>query len=265
MGSSERNQDSCTQLREIAMIRLFTFLVLASIIATQAEEGMCINGWKTFNDRCYYFSGYKKSWNASENKCSELHPKAHLVSIVSKEEHEFISNNTGTSITWIGGNDIDAEGNWTWSDGRPWGYFKWHSDEPNNIRNEDCLVEWNNFWWDNPCNRNWPFVCSYALPDHCQPFVKSDYIVGYTGKYNRTEIKSGGRWVYKNSYDGEWFLWFNVNWKVDTRVSFEGAYNPLGRMYIFSNASDPWDLGPWYGWVTQDDTGLSEVGTVTCA
>merc|ERR1712126_519460 len=64
-------------------------------------EGLCKDGWKYFNNRCYYFSGNRKSvtWNGAESECKKLHPQANLVSIISKEEQEFISSNTGNALT----------------------------------------------------------------------------------------------------------------------------------------------------------------------
>ena len=69
---------------------------------------------------------------------------------------------------WIGLNDIDSEGDFTWPElGNSGDYFNWASVEPNNMGNEDCAVIANHRdyqWNDVPCETIvLPFVCERGL------------------------------------------------------------------------------------------------------
>ena len=72
----------------------------------------------------------------------------------------------GFGRTWIGGNDIDEEGTWKWTDGSPFEFTFWRSGEPNNHNhNEDCMMHgFPGKWNDGPCT-GWTkyidgFLCS---------------------------------------------------------------------------------------------------------
>ena len=70
-------------------------------------------------------------------------------------------NSRGLSYTWMGGNDVDEEGSWKWTDGSPFDFTFWDSGEPNNSGNEDCMHHgWNGKWNDAPCSRTNTFLCS---------------------------------------------------------------------------------------------------------
>ena len=70
----------------------------------------------------------------------------------------------GLGDTWVGGNDIDEEGTWKWTDGSPFEFTFWYSRQPTNAGgNEHCLelhAGAGNMWNDRPCSRSMPFLCS---------------------------------------------------------------------------------------------------------
>ena len=55
----------------------------------------CANGWVKYGNRCFYFSGLEtvKSFSAGERKCKSRHSSAHLASIHSSQENNFIYGN----------------------------------------------------------------------------------------------------------------------------------------------------------------------------
>ena len=130
----------------------------------------CSDDWEEHGDRCYYWSTDKKTWNEAEAFCQQ--ENGHLASITSEAINQYFLdgwNSRGRSRTWIGGNDIDKEGTWIWTDGSPFDFTFWHPSEPNNYGNEDCLhlsrgswltVQIGGRWNDRPCSYSMTFVCS---------------------------------------------------------------------------------------------------------
>lgn len=63
---------------------------------------------------------------------------------------------------WIGLDDLDQEGAFTWSDGTPLDFTAWNEGEPNNVGDEDCvnLPNWTGgLWNDLPCEELRPYIC----------------------------------------------------------------------------------------------------------
>lgn len=72
----------------------------------------------------------------------------------------------GFADTWIGYNDRDAEGTFTWISGEPPVYQHWDGGEPNDggSNGEDCAVIMTTSgreteWDDRSCGSNRPFIC----------------------------------------------------------------------------------------------------------
>lgn len=94
-----------------------------------------------------------------------MYSQAHLVSIGSKEEQDFVTRHLINYLAYIGARDVRVEGTFVWSDGRPWKFTNWKTDEPNNAGNEDCLeLGWAGKWNDIPCDRDTKITltCSYT-------------------------------------------------------------------------------------------------------
>ena len=69
----------------------------------------------------------------------------------------------GLNGVWFGGNDIEEEDVWKWTDRTPWEFTNWGPYSPNNeYGDQDCLqyddIEWK--WDDDFCIFNKTFVCS---------------------------------------------------------------------------------------------------------
>ena len=119
-------------------------------------------GWHSFNLFCYKLYEDPLTWDAADRKCKE--EGARLTSIHDEEENEFIST-MGITV-WIGGNDKNQEGIWSWSNGSVWNFTNWGKSEPNsggNIdKDEDCLQLHGNSegkWNDADCTDAQGFVC----------------------------------------------------------------------------------------------------------
>ena len=90
-----------------------------------------------------------------------LNYQAHLVSLHSAEEHQFIKDFNGDA-PWVGGQRNQGN-NWFWSDGTPWDYSSWASGAPDaqTFGMEDCAHVWHSDlgWNDKPCRFLTTFVC----------------------------------------------------------------------------------------------------------
>ena len=119
----------------------------------------CPNGWTIWNSQCYKLFHEEVSWEAAELKCIQL--GAHLTSILSAAENEFVSNLiSDTRLIWIGGSDKDKEGTWTWTDSNPWTSTRWANGQPDKRNTENCLQTQRSFTWhDYPCSNKANFVC----------------------------------------------------------------------------------------------------------
>ncbi|KAI9520397.1 hypothetical protein NQZ68_018705 [Dissostichus eleginoides] len=121
----------------------------------------CLQGWKTFQDKCYFFSAssMSKTWQGSRQDCQSR--GADLAIITTQEELDFLSKTSATS--WIGLSDMVQEGEWKWVDGTDLvGVGFWKKGEPNNHSgNENCveLTHSEKKFNDAPCNREFAWVC----------------------------------------------------------------------------------------------------------
>ena len=126
-----------------------------------------------FGSNCYkYPEGDTANWADAESKCQSLLTGAHLASIHSAEEMQFVRDNVPTDHTvaswiWLGAN-LNGEGSWTWTDGSSWDYTDWYPGQPDNLGgSENCLEEllyagvkgWN----DRPCDQIRQVVCKAPL------------------------------------------------------------------------------------------------------
>merc|ERR1719167_1866224 len=103
----------------------------------------CVDDWEAHDDRCYFWSTNTKTWNEAEAFCQQ--ENGHLASITSEAINQYVMegmNIRGLGWTWVGGNDIDEEGTWKWTDGSSFQFTFWYSGQPDNHGgNEDCMAE----------------------------------------------------------------------------------------------------------------------------
>jgi len=116
--------------------------------------------------------------------------QGHLLTLTSAEEETYITNLLNTSpikAVWLGAQDAQVEGTWTWvtgenvgntfwRDGTILSYCHWKDGEPNNANDEDCasLVTdsgWNDVNCDSP---SYSVVVKYSPSEPKAQVDKSD-------------------------------------------------------------------------------------------
>uniref|UniRef100_A0A914VB91 receptor protein-tyrosine kinase n=1 Tax=Plectus sambesii TaxID=2011161 RepID=A0A914VB91_9BILA len=122
-----------------------------------ANEGDVIVQWQ---GNTYMWVRSELMWKAAEDRCKKW--GGHLASIRSKEENDFIQSVHEGNWSWIGYNDINVEGTFSWIDGSDSTFTAWSPDQPNDAgKGEDCVVQQDIIgdWFDDECYNTWSFIC----------------------------------------------------------------------------------------------------------
>jgi hypothetical protein len=140
-----------------------------------------------YDERSYLFCADRYKWEEAQEACAAR--GYHLLAIADAEEEAWIyaqladeprvessrqggERGPGARLNpndpryqwWMGFNDRDEEGSWTWEDGSPVTYVNWHRDGTRrDIPGKDC-ARLNRFapatgWYDTPCSTKARFIC----------------------------------------------------------------------------------------------------------
>ena len=127
--------------------------------------------WKVYKKSCYKILSESKSWALAERDCVKR--GAHLVSIHSDEEMDFVDNliwdypDMTYGEIWIG---LKKEGDsWLWADGSRFNYTNWDKlwEEPDNSPLADCTHTIDTAgqpidgytWVTNHCSTRLRYIC----------------------------------------------------------------------------------------------------------
>ena len=133
----------------------------------------CEEGWEENGDHCYFWSNDTKSWTDAEDFCQK--EGGHLASVASTATHQYVVDGVKSrdlDDAWLGGNDLEEEAAWKWTDCAAWEVEFWITKwgQPNGGTNANCLAfQWERNsdtvgWNDYICHQNQaPFVCSKRI------------------------------------------------------------------------------------------------------
>ena len=144
-----------------------------------------------YNQSCYKFVDIAKTWTEAEAVCQGQTWKGypgHLASIHSEEENTFVAS-LATERFWLGGNELQKEGDWKWSDGSAFIYHNWYPS--NTSGNENCM-ELHNLsekkWNDIKCDHKFMFVCKFTKgkEDIAKPSPRPSFIYSFSQQTHPT-------------------------------------------------------------------------------
>jgi len=131
------------------------------------DAGDCPCPIEVYEGRPWMFCSGQRTWPDALGVCAASGYS--LATIRNGNEDGFAYDGIsrrGFADTWIGFNDRDQEGSFTWISGEPNNYTHWDGGEPNNGGNngEDCAVIMTvngrqTEWDDRDCGSTRPFIC----------------------------------------------------------------------------------------------------------
>lgn len=127
---------------------------------------MCPEGWIYFDGHCWIFHDVVKDFDSAEQTCVSLNHRAHLASILNREDNWFLRhfiNKDQPSGTWLG-LKYDAD-DWAWIDKSPLTYTDWDVDanEPDEPEAQKCgwIDPTSEKWKSGQCNNVKNFMCKF--------------------------------------------------------------------------------------------------------
>ncbi|XP_048343246.1 killer cell lectin-like receptor subfamily B member 1B allele A [Sphaerodactylus townsendi] len=99
-------------------LRQFLCKPLDNTITEKSSCGVCPQNWSLHENKCYWISKERQTWNKSKEDCTVKHSQ--LLVIQNQEEVAFIQSIAeGAQLLWIGLKATFPERKWTWLDGSP--------------------------------------------------------------------------------------------------------------------------------------------------
>ncbi|XP_070574160.1 lectin BRA-3-like [Ptychodera flava] len=159
---------------------------LLILVALSGATSVYGNWEKCIDGDLFVIDSLSRSWEASKTLCSQN--GGHLAVLATEDLttqfKQFLNDeNLDAHISkgmWIGFNDIQQEGTFTWIDGTAWDYTDWFRTQPDNnnkrdsCHGQDCGQIWkwprsNPTWqWDDDyCFKSKPHVCQYESHQTC--------------------------------------------------------------------------------------------------
>ncbi|KAK0420365.1 hypothetical protein QR680_014636 [Steinernema hermaphroditum] len=162
-------------------MRVLTFL-FSSLIPTFLCQLWCgKNGFQTFADgndnkyRCVNYYNVSLDFNGGKEFCAKKGAK--LASIHSKDDNDVLGMFTFQGgAYWLGGQDANNNGTWTWQDGSHFDYSNWAAGQPSTESGKNCLEvdPISELWSATDCSEKRAVTCIKPLvyPDAQPPPIE---------------------------------------------------------------------------------------------
>ena len=144
-----------------ALIIVLVAVIVMSLfsLGVYASEGPM--GAKEYNGHFYRYYDTQMSWSEAKSFCEER--GGHLATISSGSENEFVSSLFSCESIWLGGNDVEKEGQFIWYTNEDFSYSNWGSGEPNDGKSggQDYIHMYRTGLWDDIQDTKLGFVCEW--------------------------------------------------------------------------------------------------------
>ncbi len=125
----------------------------------------CPGTMAEYDDHLYFFVGSTASWESAQSTCAER--GYHLLDLDDATEEAWAwalaESVQSATAWWIGLNDRDVEGSFTWDGGASSTFTDWRAGEPNDyLGNEDCAAmadDGGGAWNDKDCATTYAYAC----------------------------------------------------------------------------------------------------------
>ncbi len=125
--------------------------------------GCPMEGLLTEDSRCYVAIGEDSTWEQARQGCIAFGSGFELARIDDDDENDLLEDATDGDDYWIGGNDIEQEGDFRWSNGDPIEFFNFGPGQPSDpgIFGEDCILfdGGDGEWDDRDCDDDHDYLC----------------------------------------------------------------------------------------------------------
>ncbi|XP_076033572.1 macrophage mannose receptor 1-like isoform X5 [Oratosquilla oratoria] len=168
----------------------------------------CPKDWHEYRGHCYGFGSEEETWTTARLKCQES--GGDLASITTWQEQDFIHLKSSDD-SWIGLNDREEEGKYSWSDGTKVNILNWDSGEPSK-GDSNCVEQKysSGKWNDVDCNEKKTYICKrHASATSLVPVTPSPTPPG--------SKNCGWNWI-ENQVTGECYRFY-----TDRQLSFQDA------------------------------------------
>lgn len=133
------------------------------------DEGVCaVTGMPCTaiqgEGRVYQYCATRLNRARAQSACEAMGYGMLDIANAAEESRVVATVMAGDRFTWLGLNDLAAEGMFRWSNGELPVYTHWATNEPNNAADQDCVTmsEVDGLWSDLDCTNNAAFVCERA-------------------------------------------------------------------------------------------------------
>ena len=195
--TNHQNKPATMRQNLFASLRAFLSIGLVTGLTTalfSASPALADSAKLVFNGHSYQRFDTGMSWTAAKTFCESK--GAHLATVTSQAEHDFIVNNFAPRDLWLGASDAASEGTWVWVTGEPWSYTNWYPGEPNNfggvenylVTDTSVLKKWN----DVPvAGDNFVPLCEWDSATQLSQGLVSHYVLAGNANDAGTQAQNG--------------------------------------------------------------------------
>ncbi|KAH8384280.1 hypothetical protein KR200_011495 [Drosophila serrata] len=124
------------------------------------EKWFVPDNFKRIGSRLFYISTkVNVDWFSAKAACRKM--GGQLATIRNNKELNLIERKLKHDVGyWLDLNDLDKEGEFVTSSGKPASFLNWRKRQPDNHNNnEHCVQLINDYFYDSPCSTKHRFIC----------------------------------------------------------------------------------------------------------